>query len=682
MTPKQIILSRIVDYFKKINYKHQSMGKVINFLCPFCNEMSAQVINGTHLMKCHNPACPRAEKTNPKFTLISIVKKIEEDKKDWDSEKIVDYLKEKLAVNVFSEKDKQEIVEQFNKYQSWGFSLVPIQKNGKKPIETKWTEKEHKNPSEWIEWLNNGLNFGVRTGKVSDLTIIDIDTKPIPKEIEALMGAVLIQESTKGFHLYYKYIADFPKTGIEINGEHIDIENEGGQVVIAPSKIKGIKRKFINDNGIIEIPKELKNYLLKYVTKIKTQKTYSEKFREDVEDDSYKKPLISEGDGRSELFIRIGGKIRKFLPYNQTRKVLKVLDKTICTDELGKELDTTILSSIEKYTIYDEDEIANQIMQYLKEAGEADKRDIEKVILGNNITGGEEQAKLGRALAYLIREEKVRKQGRFYLPINKIEWKTSLLEGVMEIPFKVPYFNDLAYFNYGDVVIIGGVPGCGKTHVAMNIIKQLVDQKITPSYISLESGSRFKKVALELGLVEGDFRYSPVCIDPTQVELENNDVTIIDWLLPKQYKNTDKIIGHFNQQLDKHGGFIFLFVQLRKSNQDWFAKDLIEFFPALAVKYLWDDEGGEFTHFEICKVRESQKRKRLGDIPCKFIWETKELKRIDKIESLPEPVETEQELEGNNEEINEPIKGTLKTPLVGEEIKKAGRPKGSKNKGK
>ena len=54
---KELILSHISEYLKKIDYDYEKKGKVINLLCPFCKNKSltAQVIAKTSKIKCHNP---------------------------------------------------------------------------------------------------------------------------------------------------------------------------------------------------------------------------------------------------------------------------------------------------------------------------------------------------------------------------------------------------------------------------------------------------------------------------------------------------------------------------------------------------------------------------------------------------------------------------------------------------
>jgi len=165
----------------------------------------------------------------------------------------------------------------------------------------------------------------------------------------------------------------------------------------------------------------------------------------------------------------------------------------------------------------------------------------------------------------------------------------------------------------------------------MNIIKQLVKQGKIPYYLSLESGSRWSKIALQLGLKEGDFYWDEVT-DATGIELEMGAITIIDWLCPNNYAEVDKLLKHFTEKLQKTKGIAIVFMQLRDNN-DWLAKDLVKQFPSFACKYVYsDDETGEYGKFTIDKIREAKFKTKIYEIPCRYDWSSKELTMIEEMD--------------------------------------------------
>ena len=627
---KSVILSRksLLQYLKLRNYPHDRRGKVINLRCPFCKKMpfTANIIPNNYIIKCLNPICGKT------YNLLDIAKKVEE-KFPNDEETQLQYLKDLLDIKVMTKKDEKDMEEYLDFYVKNGFDLVPIAHDNKIPVEKDWTNKEHKDKEEWLVWIKkNGLNIGVKTGKRSNITIIDIDQKPIPDEIKQVMGETLMQESTKGYHLFYKYEETLPKT--RIDEYKIDIENDGGQVVIYPSVIKDVQRK-ISIKEIVSMPKELKDLLQQKVTTPK--KTNSEIIREDIENEDFKiaptdLQLINnnlEGSCNTS-FVKLGGILRKQLNIQQTGYVLHTLNKHLLEQPMQSRAINAMLRELDKYLVFDEKELGHKIYDYLRDIEEANRTEISMAIMGTN--RGEDKKRVDKALTYLVKEGYVLKKGARYGVIKKAEWQDTLINVGVPIDFQMPYFYDMAHFNYGDMVLIGSKNKRGKTHISMNIVKQLVDQGIKPYYISLETGSRFTKIALQLGLKEGDFKWT-FCSDPTKIELEPNAITIIDWLLIVDKSKTDLVFRHFVEQLYKTNGFLIVFMQLKEDN-GWFAPNMVTQFPALGAKYIYDNEDdGEYGQFIVKPIREPKLRIKGFEIPCRYNWMDKTLIRVDEQET-------------------------------------------------
>jgi hypothetical protein len=623
---KALILSKdiIIKYCQKFKIRYEARGKVFVTLCPFCNQFTAQNVASTHLLKCLNTECSYK---GEKYTLVKIIRKTEPDKTNWTTEQIINYIKKLFKVNnVITDEDRKQIEKWFEIYQKNNFSLVPIRPNDKIPIEIEWQQKLHTDSKEWLEWISNFLNIGVNC-KLSKLTIIDIDQKPIPEEIKKMMGETLIAESSKGFHLYYQEEIDLPKT--RIDSLKIDIETGNGQVVIFPSVIKGIQRKWINNNPIIKIPQELKEFLQKNIT-VKDLKTNSEKTKETTINETYKKILMEEGSGRHDYIFHLGCILRKQLNLTDTEFVLGVINKISCSPSLPYTEMRNIINSITDYSIYDQKELVNQILEYLKEVNEATHRDIERIIFGDNRLVKDEKQRLDKVIAYLIREKYISKKRNIYTPIKKIEWETSLMEAFKPVNFKIPYFNDIAYFKWGNLILISSKQKIGKTHISINIIKKLIEQGITPYYLSLEPDNLFMEIAIKMGLKEGDFKYK-FCIDPTQVELESNAITIVDWLMIENKAETDLIFKKLIEQLQKTKGILIVFQQLKEDNT-YFAPNLVNQFPAFSARYIYDDENdGTKGKFFVDVIRRPIRKIKKGIIPCIYNYETLELKRIDEM---------------------------------------------------
>ena len=456
------------------------------------------------------------------------------------------------------------------------------------------------------------------------------------------MGNTLIQETPKGYHLFYKYDEDFPKT--RIDEYKIDIENDGGQVIIYPSKTSNKSRKIKEFTSIIQMPEELKKLLMSKVTV--PRKTNSEIIREEIKTEDFKidpakfilKNNQLEGSCNTE-FIKLGGILRKQLSSQHTGYVLNVLNRHMLENPMQPRVISAMIRELDKYSSFDEKELAHKVLEYLKDVEEASRNEVSNAIVGTN--RGEDKKRIDKTLSYLVKEEYIRKRGAKYIIKKKANWKTSLINVGIPIDFKMPYFDDIMNFNWGDLILIGSGNARGKTHISMNIVKQLVEQGKRPYYLSLESGSRFIKIACQLGLVEPELHYDEVA-DATGIELESNKaITIIDWVCPNSYAEVDKLLMHFTKQLQKTKGIAIIFMQLRDNNE-WLAKDLVKQFPSFACRYIYDsNDSGEYGRFEIDKAREPKIKAYNKQIPCIYNWEDKTLKRVDEAEKEKEKNETD-----------------------------------------
>ena len=115
---------------------------------------------------------------------------------------------------------------------------------------------------------------------------------------------------------------------------------------------------------------------------------------------------------------------------------------------------------------------------------------------------------------------------------------------------------------------------------------------------------------------------------PENIEIEKDAVTIIDWVLPTDYAETDKLFKHFAEQLVKQGGILIVFVQL-KTDGRFFAENMISFFPAVVCRYLYDSDDGVHGKFHLDYLREPKSSVRRPTVPCKYNFQTKELDHLE-----------------------------------------------------
>ncbi len=140
------------------------------------------------------------------------------------------------------------------------FDMVPISCNNKKiPVRKQWSKITKDNA---LGKIVDNVNLGVLTGKVSNITVIDIDVKDnglstwnkLIKQYGDINNTPVVKTGNGGYHYYFNY-TDKLKSDSKViiyEDEHvgIDIKNDGGYVVCPPSvNAEGNKYKWIKKFG-------------------------------------------------------------------------------------------------------------------------------------------------------------------------------------------------------------------------------------------------------------------------------------------------------------------------------------------------------------------------------------------------------------------------------------------------
>lgn len=614
ITKKQI-KNYVIPFLKARNPDFVQSSQKGLFTCPNCKQISANVYPvGSGMVHCFTPGCGRLG------DIFDLCRRYDFDNQNIPDEELADLLTKELGI-----KTNNNIQKWLEKYSSWGWSLVPCEKGTKKAnVESGWQTKEHKDIKEWVEWVGAGLNIGVNGGKISNLTLIDIDTKDVPPELKKYIGTTLTQTTNKGHHLCWLYEPDLPSCNLRSKESKLPIEirSDGGfQTVIYPSVVEGKERAW-NDKEPMKMPKELKDWLLSHIGEPEPE------VKQEV-----KSPIILESDftfdklngSRNNTFLQFGGILRKYYSVKDVERIMGLVNNGFIDKPLPiKEL-KAMIRELSKYDLTDTNFLQKQVFDYLVKHEEASARDLVDCIKA-------ERKDIQEVLGNLIKENKVYKQRSLYKAIQKVEWKTEFLSESKVVDYTVPYFHDYATFRRGDMICIGAGTGVGKGHLAMNIIKKYTEQGLKVNYVSSEPGNRFATIALNLGLKEGDFNFT-THYNPEKLELEDDAISIYDWILPDEFKDTAQLYKIFSQQLDRHGGLLYVFSQLN-DKEEFYASAMVRFFASFAVSYHYTRVNGVVdninTFMKTIKVRESKIGKQEITIPMKYDVDTKriELRKV------------------------------------------------------
>lgn len=615
--------AKIPEYLKKklSNFQLINTRGQFFFTCPMPHKWQAKTPSATLITVEGGATKFYCAQCGFKGTIFDVVRVLEPDKKNQTDALITEYLIPMLDMGMYAELDK---------YREFGWSLLPVAKNSKNPIETGWSNITHCEKTDWIKWLNNGLNIGARTGKVSDITVIDVDNKgelsgEVKAQREELINLLLLSGTLKqvtpsqGTHYVFKYDADI-KQGVNLGGMHIDVRNDGGQIVVQPSTRDGKEYKFEAINTVITaIPEAIKAKLIA-LSPVHDVETFVPQL--------ILPPIRLKNNNLdgccNDTFVQLGGMLRKELNVNQVRYTLALLNKYLLQDPMESKVIEAMLTSLEGYHKGEDESIEQEIAKYFKE-------------MQNDVTAKDIMDSLGlkrgivdKYLSKMALANKIIRLGRGrYKYRERIEWSDSFPIMGQAYPHKIPYFDHIAYFEEGDIILLGGRTNVGKTTIAINMLKQMQLQGIKPYYIYNESGSRFVKIMNTLGLKEGDFFFK-FHTNPLSIEIEPHAFTIIDWLLIEDKSTTDVVLSHLNQEMQRKEGVLVIFTQLKDDNS-WFAPNLIQQFPAFAARYIYLTDDGKEGNWVCDKIKEPKGKYKNYTVNCTYEFDQKILKLKEQI---------------------------------------------------
>jgi hypothetical protein len=627
---KRTIKSHILDYLKIINPDFKQNKKGL-FECPLKHE---------HEEDDGNPSCnifpPNSHKLhcfNPKHgkigDIFDLVKRIDPDMVHLKEDDIGEYLTHLL--NIKFDRDVDKILEL---YKNSGFGLIALQKQNqgkasKSPVSgISWKKNISYNINQWKEWLNSGLGLALALGSVSKVMALDIDDEKTFEKMKSMLPKTATQTTKRGFHFLFAYDEAFEflqHANLRSKGYEMELRNNNAYIVVAPTSVEGEKR-FWNDEKIATMSPELKKFFLDLIEKPK------ENPQEKIQNSINKEELGLKGgltglDGQcSDMFTILGGILRKKMSPEAVKWSLYNFNKLLA-DPMDNKAIMAMCYQLEKYTTYDKKDLAEKVYNRLKMLEISTARELKESLK-------QEKNDIEEVLDYLIKEGKVVKYGRNYRAIQKVDWQTDFMSVDKPLNVKVPFFQEYNNFSDGSMIVLGAGTGKGKSHLACNVLYEFVNQEISPYYICTEAGSKFGTISASLGLKEGDFQFK-IVKDPTIVELEDNAVTIIDWLKPKDsdYSKTDTIYEKLNEQLIKHRGLLIIFAQLRKDGR-FFAEDLIDFYASFVAKYFHTEtkrpDGSKVidninTYWKVEKMRDSKIGTQHIKIPTRFDKDTKRI---------------------------------------------------------
>ncbi len=126
------------------------------------------------------------------------------------------------------------------KYESMGFSVIPVQESKKPYIAWEKHQTERANPKLIKEWWKEYpvANVAIVTGKISNIGVVDTDSEEAREKLEELLPDSILTPMAKtprgGLHYYFQH-----QNGLGNSAgfmEKTDFRGEGGYIIAPPSK--------------------------------------------------------------------------------------------------------------------------------------------------------------------------------------------------------------------------------------------------------------------------------------------------------------------------------------------------------------------------------------------------------------------------------------------------------------
>lgn len=226
---------------------------------------------------------------------------------------------------------------------------VPIYQNTKHPSIKKWTSLTKTPLSIFKKYPNS--NKALLTGKISNVTVLDVDNKKggleewleFVKEHPEINDMILVQVRTPsgGLHIYFKYtLLIATSIGLVGKNKDWDIRNDGACALIPDSIINDKPYTWIHnpkDTLIQDIPDCLLDYILTHT--------------------SPKEPTKLKKSEKEENIIKVQNIPTDdiyFIEDYELNNILKRLPEKYCNEVINWRLVTSALKNVDKYDIWNE----------------------------------------------------------------------------------------------------------------------------------------------------------------------------------------------------------------------------------------------------------------------------------------------------------------------------------------
>ena len=129
-------------------------------------------------------------------------------------------------------------------YVNFGWSVLPVKPEEKRPVMTNWRQYTKTRPpvkvvESWFTKLS-GVGIGVATGRVSGIVVLDVESycpTPIEELLRKYPTQMVSRSGSGGYHLFYSYPMNVPRIANRVRiFEGADLRADGGFIVLPPTR--------------------------------------------------------------------------------------------------------------------------------------------------------------------------------------------------------------------------------------------------------------------------------------------------------------------------------------------------------------------------------------------------------------------------------------------------------------
>ena len=146
----------------------------------------------------------------------------------------------------------ESIIQEYLKH---GFSLIPIQRNTKKPKGRTWKKYQYKKATaeDILEWYANDqdINLAIVTGRISQIVVIDLDDPGKHDTLKSIIPEIdkttIVYTPNRGaYHYYFGINGNIPQSTKNLFNLGIELRSNGLYVLAPPSRLNGKYYSFLN----------------------------------------------------------------------------------------------------------------------------------------------------------------------------------------------------------------------------------------------------------------------------------------------------------------------------------------------------------------------------------------------------------------------------------------------------